>query len=62
METLPLAITSVMQVEGQQEVEKDVGQLLRGVRGQAILHHTQEELHKLCIQVFWKQVGQRLTS
>lgn len=44
-----------MQVEGQQEVEEDVRQLLAGIRRQAVLHHGQQELHKFCIQVFWKQ-------
>lgn len=48
--TTPL--TSVVQVEGEQEVEEDVRQLLAGVGGQAVLHHGQQELHKLCIQVF----------
>lgn len=44
--------TGVVQVEGQQEVQEDVRQLLGGIGGQAVLHHAQEELHKLCIQVF----------
>lgn len=44
--------TSVVQVEGQYEVQEDVRQLLCGVGRKAILNHTQKELDKFCIQVF----------
>lgn len=49
---LVLVLTCVMQVEGQQEVQEDVRQLLCGIRGKPILHHTQQKLNKVGIQVF----------
>lgn len=45
-------LTRVVQVEGQQEVQEDVRQLLCGIRGEPVLHHTQQELNKVSIQVF----------
>lgn len=45
-----------MQVKGQDQVQEGVRQLLSGIRGQPVLHHTQEELKEVCIQVFWKHI------
>lgn len=44
-------LTCVVQVEGQQEVQEDVGQLLRGIRGKSVFHHTEQKLDKVRIQV-----------
>lgn len=48
-------LTCVVQVEGKHEVQEDVRQLLCGIRGMPVLHHTQQKLNKLGIQVFCKQ-------
>lgn len=48
-------LTCVVQVEGQHKVQEDVGQLLSGIRGKSVLHHTQQKLNKASIQMFWKQ-------
>lgn len=45
-------LTGVVQVEGQQKVQEDVRQLLCGVRGMTVLHHVQQKLNKVSIQVF----------
>lgn len=45
-------LTCVVQVEGQQEVQENVRQLLCGIRGKAVLHHTQQKRNKVSIQVF----------
>lgn len=42
-------LTGVVQVEGQQKVQEDVGQLLCGIRGEPVLHHAQEKLDKVSI-------------
>lgn len=49
--------TCVVQIEGQEEVEEEVRKLLCGVGGQPVLHHAQEKLNKLGIQVFWENKG-----
>lgn len=55
-------LTCVMQVKGQHKVQEDVRQLLRWVRRKPVLHHAQEKLNKVSIQVFCKQGSVRIMS
>lgn len=45
-------LTRVVQVKSQHEVQEDVRELLCGIRGKPVLHHTQKKLNKVSIQVF----------
>lgn len=45
-------LTCVVQVEGQKEVQEDIRELLCGIGGKSVLHHTQQEPNKVSIQVF----------